>query len=475
MSQSDLFTWSMEQDPNLRSTIVSVLLLDSEPDWDRLLGMIDRGTRAVPRFRHRLRPVPLGLAPPRWALDPDFDLSWHVRHFEPAAPADLSSVLEFARTEAMAAFDPARPLWRFTVLSGLEGGKSALVLKVHHSLTDGIGGMQIAGEILDFERAGTDRAHVPDAAHPDVRGMLGDIVAWNWSVGAGLVRGGMAAVLPAVRRTVTDPVGAIKDGAALAGSLLRLAHPITSTLSPLMTDRSLGRRLTVLEVPLDALRRSAHLVGCTVNDAFLAAVLIGLRAYHDRHDTAVEQLRVAMPISLRRAVDPIGGNRITLARFEVPVDVAAAVDLMRALDATVEGWKREPAIPFSNAVAATFNRLPVGLLTDMFKHVDFVASDVPGSPVDLYLAGAKVERIYPFGPTTGTAFNITLISHVDTCCVGINTDTGAVPDPALLTECIAAGFRVVTGLGEDQSPKIIRLSPGDRRGPSEQDRRPSTL
>ncbi|MET8425506.1 wax ester/triacylglycerol synthase domain-containing protein [Nocardia sp. NPDC004860] len=449
MTQSDLFTWSMEQDPSLRSTIVSVLLLDTEPDWNRLLCMIDRGTRAVPRFRHRLVSVPFGLAPPRWTLDPDFDLSWHVRHFDVAAPADLSSVLEFARTEAMAAFDPARPLWRFTVLSGLAGGKSAVVLKVHHSLTDGLGGIQIAGEILDFDRAGTERAQIPETVHANGRGVLGDIVAWNWTVGAELVRGGLSIVLPALRRTVTEPVAAIKDGAALAGSLLRLAYPITSTLSPLMTERTLGRKLTVLDVPLDALRHGAHLAGCTVNDAFLAGVLIGLRAYHDRHGAKVDQLRVAMPISLRRAADPIGGNRITLARFAVPVDKAAALDLIHALDATVEGWKHEPAIPFSNAVAATFNRLPVGLLTEMFKHVDFVASDVRGSPVDLYLAGAKVDRIYPFGPTTGTAFNITLISHVATCCIGINFDIGAVPDPEVLTDCIATGFRTVADLDAD--------------------------
>ncbi|MFJ9363887.1 wax ester/triacylglycerol synthase domain-containing protein [Nocardia sp. NPDC101769] len=446
MTQSDLFTWSMEQDPSLRSTIVSVLLLDAEPDWNRLLCTFDRGTRAVPRFRHRLVTVPLGLAPPRWTPDPDFDLSWHVRHFDVAAPADLSSVLEFARTEAMAAFDPARPLWRFTVLSGLAGGKSAVVLKVHHSLTDGLGSIQIAGEILDFDRAGTERAQIPETARANGRGVLGDIVAWNWTVGAGLVRGGLSIVLPALRRTVTKPVEAIKDGAALAGSLLRLAYPITSTLSPLMTERTLGRRLTVLDVPLDALRHGAHLAGCSVNDAFLAGVLIGLRAYHDRHGAKVDQLRVTMPISVRRPADPIGGNRITLARFTVPVDKATAVDLMRALAVTVEGWKREPAIPFSNAVAATFNRLPVGLLTEMFKHVDFVASDVQGSPADLYLAGAKVDRIYPFGPTTGTAFNITLISHVDTCCIGINSDTGAVPDPEVLTDCIAAGFRTVANL-----------------------------
>ncbi|WP_063712698.1 wax ester/triacylglycerol synthase domain-containing protein [Nocardia concava] len=475
MTQSDLFTWSMEQDPNLRSTIVTVLVLDTEPDWDRLLRMVDRGTRAVPRFRHRLVAAPWGLAPPRWVPDADFDLHWHVRHLALPGPADLSAVLEFARTEVMSAFDPARPLWRFTVLGGLDGGGSALVLKVHHSLTDGVGGIEIAGEMLDFTRAGTVHGPVPDPARPG-GGVLGDIVAWNWSVGTDLVRAGIGAISPMARRAVTDPVGAIRDSAALAESLLRLARPITRTLSPLMTERSLGRRLTVLDVPLAELQRGAHRAGCTVNDAFLAAVLIGLRDYHGRHGRSVEHLRVAMPISLRRASDPLGGNRITLARFAVPAGVDAAVDLMRALDTVVERWRREPAIPLSNAVAATFNRLPVTLLTGMFKHVDFVASDVPGSPVALYVAGAKVERIYPFGPTTGTAFNITLISHVGTCYIGINSDTAAVPDPMRLTDCVAEGFRTIAAIGTDgddhpprpQNPVVgsqrpVAPTPGDLR------------
>lgn len=453
MTQSDLFAWSMEQDPNLRSTIVTVLILDAEPDWDRLLRMLDRGTRAVPRFRHRLVAAPWGLTPPRWSPDPDFDLRWHVRHLALPEPSDLASVIEFARTEVMSAFDPARPLWRFTVLGGLDGGRSALVLKVHHSLTDGVGGIQIAGEILDFSRAGTTHASVAAPARSE-SGVFGDIVAWNWSAGADLVRAGVAALPPIARRAVANPVGTVRDGVAMAESLFRLARPITRTLSPQMTGRSLGRRLTVLEVPLEPLHGAARRAGCTVNDAFLASVLIGLRVYHSRHGHQVEQLRVAMPISLRRTGDPIGGNRITIARFAVPVAVDGVVDLMRALGSTVERWRREPAIPLSNAVAAAFNRVPVGLLTSMFKHVDFIASNVQGSPVALYVAGAKVERVYAFGPTTGTAFNITLISHTGTCCIGINSDTAAVPDPAVLAECLAGGFRAVAALdaGEHDSP-----------------------
>lgn len=344
MSQSDLFSWKMERDPALRSTIVSVLTLDTDPDWDRLVRTIDRGTRIVPKLRDRLVTAPFGLAPPRWTPDSDFDLSWHLRRAALPEPANLSAVLEFARTEAMTAFDPVRPLWRSTLLSGLDGAGGALVLTVHHSLTDGIGGIQIATEVLDFDRAGTDRSHPPEPP-PDRDGGLRDTVAWNWSVGSDLLRSGITAAPPTVWRAFTHPVRAVHDGAALATSLVRLVEPATTTLSPVMTERGLGRRLAVLDIPVARLRGAAHAVGCSMNDAFLTAVLIGLRTYHDRHGSQVDHLRLTMPISLRAADDPLGGNRITLARLILPVDIAGPMDLMRAVNAVVGSWRREPAIP----------------------------------------------------------------------------------------------------------------------------------
>ncbi|MGY2063374.1 wax ester/triacylglycerol synthase domain-containing protein, partial [Nocardia gipuzkoensis] len=150
LSQSDLFSWSMERDAILRSTIVSLMLVDTEPDWERLRHMVDRGTRVAPKFRDKLVALPAGLAPPRWEPDPEFDPLWHVRRVALPEPADLETALEFARLEAMSAFDPARPLWRLTVLTGLGEGRCALLLVVHHCLTDGIGGIQLANELVDF-------------------------------------------------------------------------------------------------------------------------------------------------------------------------------------------------------------------------------------------------------------------------------------------------------------------------------------
>ncbi|WP_082392907.1 wax ester/triacylglycerol synthase domain-containing protein [Nocardia arizonensis] len=449
LSQSDLFSWNMERDPALRSTIVTVLLLDVDPDWDRLVRTIDRGTRVVPKLRDRLVGVPFGLTPPRWEADPHFDLHWHVRHAALPRSSNLSAVLEFARTEAMTAFDPIRPLWRTTLLSGLENDASALVLTLHHSLTDGIGGIRIAGEILDLDRAGTERTH-PPPPRTDGGGPLRDIALWNLVVGADLLRAGVTATPGMVWNTVAHPVRTVRDGSALIASMVRMVRPITDTLSPVMTARSTCRELAVLDVPVEPLHRAARSVGVTMNDVFLAAVIIGLRTYHRRHGARVDRLRVTMPMSLRRPEDPLGGNKITLTRFALPADIPETGDLVRALHEVIGAWRREPAIPFSNALAAALNRLPVGPVTRMLEHVDFVASNVPGSPVPLYLAGARIDRMYAFGPTIGTAVNVTLTSHVDACCLAINADTAAIPDVGLLSESFAEGFDRVLALADVQ-------------------------
>lgn len=450
MTQSDLLSLNMEQDPVLRSTIISVVILDTDPDWDRLVATMERGTHVVSRFREKLVAVPVGLAPPRWTTDPDFDLSWHLRRVNSAPPADISCVLEFARTAAMSAFDKDRPLWEFTLLGGLEGGQSALVLKLHHSLTDGIGGVQIASQILDFVREGTDRGPLPEVDQPAAIHALVDALGWNLSVGADLALSGASAILPTARRTLRNPVAAAHDAAELATSVARFVRPIADTLSPQMTERSTGRNLAVLDVPLESLHSAATACGSTLNSAFLTAVLIGLRTYHEHHGSTPQKLRVCVPISLRTDADPVGGNRITLARCEVPVDVGDDAELMRQVGAKVGSSRREPAVALSSVIAATLNMLPTNVIAEMLKHVDFVATDVPGSPVPLYLAGAKILRYYAFGPTLGAAFNIALMSHAGTCFIGINADTAAVPDLPDLVGCVAAGFHTVLELGADR-------------------------
>jgi WS/DGAT/MGAT family acyltransferase len=458
MTQPDFFSWRMEQDPILRSTIVAVVLLDTTPDWDRFVHMIDRATRVVPNFRHKLVPAWMGLAPPHWTVDPDFDLSWHLRRLVLREP-DIGTVLDVARRSGMESFDSDRPLWQFTMLSGLDNGRAALVLKVHHSLTDGLGGIQIADQIVDFAREGTERGPLPDPPAPTETSALIDTMEWDMATGIELTRKVAGSAMPAVRRSLLNPLRAVHSAASTAVAVVRFARPISNTLSPVMTRRSLRRRFAVIDVPVELLHRASKRADGSLNDAFLASILLGLRKYHTLHGADVERLRATVPISLRTDADPLGGNRITLVRLALPANVTDPAELMHRIDGIIGTSRHDPAVPLSNAIAGALNLVPSSYLASIFKQVDFLASDVPGSPIPLYVAGAQIERYYAFGPTLGTALNVTLMSHTDTCCVGINADTASVPDLQVMTDCIVDGFHEVLGPGVGEPPSAAVLTP----------------
>ena len=121
MEPTDAWIWYLEQDPMLRFTVTAVTLLDRVPDWDRLVDRVEKATRAAPHFRDRVVSSPLRLAPPRWVADAGFDLGYHLRRVAAPPPGTLQSVLDLARTSAMAGLDRSRPLWEATLVEGVDG------------------------------------------------------------------------------------------------------------------------------------------------------------------------------------------------------------------------------------------------------------------------------------------------------------------------------------------------------------------
>ncbi len=449
MRDTDAFTWYMERDPILRSTVVAVAWLDRSPDWDVLVARLERASRLLPILRQRVFALPVRLATPRWMVDGRFDLRWHLRRMDSPAPHTPETVVAIARNAAMTAFDRSFPLWEFTLVEHLEGERAALIMKMHHSLTDGLGAMQLAPLLFDLQRT-------PGAPDDDVEAPAGepfrtvDLVRASLisDVGraVGLARfaaGSVAFALGSLRH----PIAAVGEVVETTRSIARTVAPILGTLSPIMKERSLGRELDLLEVQLDDLTRAAAVAGGTLNDAFLAAVTGGLRRYHERHEAPVDSLRVTMPISIRRPSDPIGGNRITLMRFAVPVSDPDPAGRIREIGRLTRDARQERSLPFTNAIAGSFNLMPSGVVGGMLKHVDFLASDVPGLTSRVHLAGAMVQQYTAFGPTTGSSVNFTLISYGRTCCVGLTIDTAAVPDSDVLVECFRAGFLEVLDLG----------------------------
>jgi diacylglycerol O-acyltransferase len=129
--------------------------------------------------------------------------------------------------------------------------------------------------------------------------------------------------------------------------------------------------------------------------------------------------------------------------------------------------QRERSLEFTNAIAGSLNLLPRSVVGAMLKHVDFLASNVPGFAFPIYLGGSRVERYTAFGPTIGASVNLTLLSYDGTCCIGVTLDSAAVPDREVFLACLSEGFEEVLALGGDHAaPRMPLHAPamaGQRR------------
>lgn len=455
MSDSDALMWTIEKDPLLRSTITAVSLLDGPIDAERFHDKVDRATRVIPRLRQRVVGNPYSLAPPRWEVDPNFDLGYHLRTLHAGGDGDERQVLDLAQWVGMQGFDRARPLWELYLVAGMAGGRSALIQKLHHAIADGVGSIQIALTLFDLERTPGYPGPMPEAPGVQVLGPVERLVDGAAHVGrrqlASLQRS-VGAVTGGLRDVLTDPVDAARRLTDTVGSIGRLLAPATEPMSPVMADRSLSVRFATLVRPLDALRAAAKAADGKLNDAFVAAVAGGLQRYHEQLGAPVEALRMTMPINVRtEATQGVAGNQFVPARFPVPMSIADPVERMTAIRALVAAQRSEPALALTQPLAGILNRLPTSVTTGVFggmlRGVDFVTSNVPGAPIPLYAAGAEIVQQFPFGPLSGAAANITLLSWLDQVCIGINVDPAAVADPEALHACLAEGFDELIAVG----------------------------
>ena len=445
MSDMETLMWRSEASPRLRSGGVILDVLDSTPEWERLIAAHEWAVTRVPRLRERVVEDPLRLAPPAWAEADDFDLAYHLRRVRVPDDGELDAVLETAQVLAMAPFDRARPLWEAVLVEGLPEGRSAYLLKLHHSLLDGAAGIQLF-DILHSDRpdptrdkpAATREAYpAPNAARRLVS-----------QVGGMPAHAGDALALS--RDLVLRPEPTIRSAVRFARSLARLAGPPPAAPSPLMAQRSLSRRLAVIELPLAWLRAAGREAGGSVNDAFLASLVGGLRRYHADAGLTPETLPLAFPVSLRRDDDPLGGNRFAGARIAGPVGADDARDRIRLIRERVLEARDEPALDFMTLLSPVLSRVPSPVLTRMTERVtrsiDLQASNTPGLARPAYIAGARITHMYPFGPAPGSAVMVTMISHDGTCCIGVTADAAAIPDVKHFARCLRDGFDEVLAL-----------------------------
>ena len=474
MGAFDSVMWGVEQDPILRSVIVAMTVLDTEPEVDLVIDRITRMTLAVPKLRQRVIGNPVSPIPPRWEFDPNFDIAFHLKRFHVPADGTDRPLMRIAEQMAEQDFDRDRPLWEMALVQGWDGGRSAIIIKLHHAITDGVGGMAMAASLFDLTRdPATDLGPLPEEPTGDVLGVAGRMVNGVVFAGKGAVRRGQALAGGAVElasRAVSDPGEAVVAGAAFAQSAARLLAPADEPLSPLMHGRSLSVHMAVVQVPFRAFKAASKASGGTLNDTFMAAVGGGVAAYHEAHNAPCEYVRVNMPVNMRTSGDMRAGNRWVPARFPMPIDSGDAVTRIQRLSPLLKQARTEPALLLSDTIYRLLTALPQSATTSisasMMKGCDLAITNVPGPPIGLFASGAAVQAIVPFAPKGGAAANVGLMTYNGTAYVGINIDTRAIPDPEAFVEDIRAAFDEVLAITDPQAHAVTGLHSGSGTAPA---------
>ncbi|MEY2423731.1 MAG: diacylglycerol O-acyltransferase / wax synthase [Acidimicrobiaceae bacterium] len=456
MSDADALMWTIEKDPLLRSTITSVAVLDQSPDRGRLVDSLDRATRLVPRLRQRVVSNAMSIAPPRWEFDPNFDIAYHLRWMKAPGEGTLRDLLDIAQPIAMQGFDRARPLWEFTVVDGLADGRAGLIIKVHHAITDGVGAVKIAMHLFDLERdVSLDRGPMPDEPEIHVMNQLErmrDAFDHERRRQSGIARRSIASLTGAATAAAADAPTSVRQFGATLASIGRMLAPATTPLSPIMTGRSLSVHFDTITVPLAELKAAAKRADGKLNDAFVAGITGGLRRYHQKHGAEVDALRMTMPINIRNDdTADLAGNQFAPARFAIPMTIDDPVERMRATRELVAQQRGEPALSLAAPLAGILYRLPASVTTGVFgsllRGIDFVTSNVPGVPIPVFFGGARMEAQFAFGPMSGAATNITLLSYLDEVQIAINTDPAAIPDSEVFLGCLLEGLDEIRKVG----------------------------
>ncbi len=452
MSDAEGLMWRLEKDPHLSSTFANVTILDTKPDVERLRRRMERAIQVVPRLRQRVQPAPANLSAPLWVDDPEFDINYHVRHIALPKPGNLRQLLDLSTLITHDPFDRTRPLWQFYVVDGLAKGRSALVQKLHHTITDGEGGVRLSLEFLDFARDAPESpaldadtiAALSDPAPPgNHNDLLRDLFAGSLKLPLSL--------LGQIKDLLANPTQIPATGNAAADAVRGIVSQLSETdhaRSPLWTQRSLHRRLEVLQAPFDATRGAAKRLGGTLNTAFITAAAHAASGYHEQMGYPVEMLRTSMAISTRSksgsTKSTAGGNAFSLARMLVPTSPMPIADRFEAITNSIHAARENSASASLDALASMAATLPTSVITRLARQqaqtVDFATSNVRASPIPLYVAGAQILENYPVGPLAGVAFNLTLLSYVGSLDMGLHIDSAAVEHPELLRDLITAAF-----------------------------------
>jgi diacylglycerol O-acyltransferase len=417
------------------------------PTVDDITALIASKLHLIPRYRQRVRTVPLELGRPVWVDDPNFDLSHHVRRTVLPAPGDDAAFCSLMGRIMSQPLDRERPLWEALLVEGLEGGRWVMIFKVHHCMVDGIAGVELLTVLLDVEvntALSEPEPWVPRAEPP---GLLKILDAWN-----GLASNAFATArsLPhavihpvaATRSTVTNAMGAIR--------FIRLLAPTR----PLSIEGSIGpRRAWAHSVAsLADVKTVRSVFGGTVNDVVLAAVAGGyrelLRENADNPDRAV--VRSLVPVSTRHD-DGHGvlDNRVSALLCELPVHLSDPVERLECVHDQMTKLKASHISEVGEAITTIGNLAPPMVVGQVSRiairsihlfgqhSLNTVTTNVPGPQFPLYCLSHEMLEYRPFVPIShGLRVGTAILSYKGKLFFGVTGDYATVPNVGVLATAI---------------------------------------
>lgn len=430
----------------LKIALVDVSTVPGGYSFERFQEELAARLHLLPPFRRRVVQVPLRVHHPVWVEDRDFDQSLHVRREVVPAPGGMRELEQLIGRLASTQLDRSRPLWEIHVCEGMADGRIAVVTKMHHALADGTAANALLANIMDV---------APDAPPPF------PVVPWQGEP------------TPRKRDLFRDAVVAwVRQLAWLPGLIVRtaksvravIAHRRTSTVAtprPLLdTPRTsfngaitARRSFATASLPLEDFKkvRAAH--GVTLNDVVLAVVSGAMRTWlaaHDEHPAA--SLIAGVPVSTDSAADVIRltGNRVSNLFTSLHTDIDDPVERLQAISRTtaeakvlqqtlgldmLESWVQfTPPAPF-HAFMRAYSRLRAANLHK--APFNLVVSNVPGPPVPVHIAGARLDALFSVGPILqGIGLNVTVWSYLER----MNFSALACPDTLRDVHVLVAGL-----------------------------------
>ena len=461
MSQTEALMWAAESDPYLSSGMGSLFVLDTAPDFDRFVDTLLDASVTLRRLREKVDDS-IAVAAPRWVLDPEFDIYEHVRRVKLPGGAGLDELTQLAAQVFQDPFDPNRPLWQFVVVEGGRSKRSisgAIILKVHHSVSDGIVALRLAEMYLDLERDPSPRSS-PAQDQPDVESrppgfaesVLGEIDF--------LVRQQLD-----LTRQVAAEVSLWGADPARARRAVREALNVGRGLSdafdggfgddggsPLWKNRSRHRHLEVFDLDLAEVKGASKRLGVSINDLFVGGSVLAAARYHEEHDVHVERFNLSF-ITSTRTDDAAAGNSFVPVPFSVQAGVKPIEDHLDEVRATMTSSIEdvsEAGLDLMERVSGFANLLPETVVSKAGRRraarQDWATSNLRGTPFPLYVAGGEVTAMYPVGPVAGTGFNLTAMSYNGAFHFGLHVDPVAVTDPEVLSHHLQQAYADVLAL-----------------------------